>query len=131
MFKIVLALALHLLGSDASATAPAACSNSAGGTCSIARWTDGRATFRTSQWVKTLRFKAPKPSAQSDWSLTFGPDVAKDCQAEQTCSNGAKISCQAVGPNTQCTSNATSVGCLTVDNDGEGTSGSSATCPSG
>jgi hypothetical protein len=34
-----------------------------------------------------------------------------------------------VGANTQCTSNATSVGCLTANDAGEGMSGSSGTCP--
>lgn len=129
MFQLTLLLLANLFAPGSSAPVDtASCTNSKGGSCSIASWAAGRAKFRTSRSVGTVRFDAPASSKVPDWSIVFDGAVTEDCEAEQTCPNGAKISCSAVGTNTQCQSNATSVGCLTVGNDGQGTSGSSATC---
>jgi hypothetical protein len=138
MFEFTVIAVLSLLGIDApvhdgvamAEIAAGSCTNTRGGSCSLSRWKNGRASLKTSRAVGTLRIVPPAASGQQPFSLTFGGFV-KDCSAETTCSNGATVSCSATGTNTQCTSNATSVGCLTANDQGEGTSGSSGTCPAG
>ena len=105
----------------------ATCSNSRGGKCTVGRWRDGRAQLQTSGPAGTIRVVPPTSSGHKPFSLTFD-GFSKDCSAEITCPNGKKVSCTATGTNTQCQSNATSVGCLTVNDNGEGTSGSSGSC---
>lgn len=102
------------------------CTNSGGGSCTVKALRNNRLKIATTRIARTLRITPT--SSQASFDLVFD-GFAKDCSAETTCPDGSVVKCSAVGPNTQCTSNATSVGCLTADDNGEGTSGSAATCP--
>lgn len=134
MLKIALiGLAAFLASSSApqeagsrSKRAKAKCSNSRGGKCTVLRSRNGKIEFKTTRLVEKLHL-VPASSSAPAIDLVFD-GVAKDCTAKTTCPDGTTVECSAVGPNTQCTSNATSVGCLTADDNGEGTSGSSSSC---
>jgi hypothetical protein len=132
MFKLALIALLGLFSSVAPIrrTDAASCINTRGATCKVIRWHGGRAELRMSRAPEALRIVPPRSSGQRPFDLVFQGGPVKDCKAETQCAGGGSVSCTAVGKNTQCTSNATSVGCLTVDDGGNSTGGSASTCPS-
>lgn len=98
------------------------------GRCKVTRFRRGKTQFRLAKAPRVLKIVPPKRSGRSAYELVFDTGPVADCSAEVTCPDGSVASCSAAGVNAQCTSNATSVGCLTVDSNGEGTGGSSSSC---